>query len=129
MKTPSKDADVHEWRQYAGWLRGRLGDVNRHAAVLAEEIARPLREEMRAQKRASDAMLARISAREMHARERAQRLARHRNAMQKERVRDRDLLDRVEALLFEGDAPAAIDELMVRRAAIDAARARREAEQ
>jgi len=118
METPSRGDGEAAWRLYAAQLRAALQHANRRASAVTVV-------EVRA--REAEARLASAMTRLDRAKKRHKRWSRSFALLVRARNRDAELLTQVEKLLNGGDIPAAIDLLAERRAAINAARARREA--
>lgn len=95
MKQPSWDDDAVAWRSFAGALRERMG-VARRRAVEAESKLQGVWE-------------------------RGDRWHAQHDRLLKAKYRDGRMLDRLEALLHDGDIAAAVDVLAERRAGIIAA--------
>lgn len=98
--------DVAAWRRYAGKLRQDVGEAKRLASSAAE---------LRAKVRETKAAL-------KEARENNKRLERRLLGLQTSKQRDRNMLDIVERMLYEGDIPAAVHTLALRRESIEQAR-------
>ena len=135
MEQPSWDADAATWRRFAGELRQRAGAAYRRAseaeARASEAEARAVEAEARAvaavretreglRKRALDA-----EEKLQGLWERSERWRERHDALVRRKLRDGRLLDKVEALLAEGDYPAATTLLARRRAAIEEATSKR----
>lgn len=127
MEQPSWDSPQIEWRRYAGELRQRLGEANRRAdgAKVFELRAR----EAEARAAGAQERAARALDRFAGAWERSERWRGIALRVLAAKRRDAYMLNDLEELLREGDVPAAVDLLAERRAGIEAARARREANQ
>ncbi len=105
LDAPARDADVAEWRRYAGELRQRLGEAARQPG--RDELAR------------ASALIDRL-------RLNCDSLRASRDRLLHEKKRDARNLNTVEALLLRGDVPGAADLLARRRAFIEAAQAEKQ---
>lgn len=114
MWQPSRDADVREWRRYAGMLRQRLGEAQRLAdPVVAAARAAADIEAMRAEVGVARSQVANARAaaglRVKAAEEAAERRGEHRRSAVRRRNRAERVLGRVHQALRNGDIPLAFE--------------------
>lgn len=124
MEQPSWDADAATWRRFAGELRQRVGEAYRRtseaearateAEARADAAVRETREGLRGRALDAEAKLQGLW-------ERSERWRERHDSLMRRKLRDGRNLDRLEALLAEGDYPAATALLARRRAAIEEA--------
>lgn len=133
MRAPEHDAGVDAWRTWAAHLQHLLGKERERAATSATtakaalDASKAKGREYHNQARVSHGKEVRALERAVRAWERLDELSRKFTTLKASKERDSGNLDELEELLEAGDIPAAVDLLRERRAAIDAARARREA--